>query len=318
MSQAPVAPALLHRGEALDPPSAVPYPRVLPNGPFLGMTVVFGILLGFSAYALLIPVANQLFLRIGFALRGGGDWAAYAADAGAYRLPDGPVAGHLALALLIPISLLLTRYVHGLRPRWLASVQPGMRWRYLLMTVVVAAVLLNAVIWAQWGLGEMPVWTNGQPGWVSFLLLIAVSSPLQAAAEEFFFRGYLLQAIGSATGRAWVGVVGSALLFALMHGLQNPALFAHRLVFGLVAGALVVLTGGLEAAIGAHIVNNISSYVYALFSVTVEGLRTVTGISWAEAGWNILAFAVFGLAAWWLARTLNLAMTTPDPDLWRG
>lgn len=311
MSQAPVAPALFHRGEAIDPPSGVDYPRVLPRSPYVAMTVVFGLLLGFSAYALLIPLANQLFLRIGFALRGGGDWATYAADASAYRLPDGPVAGHLALALLIPISFLLLRYVHGLRPRWLPSVQPGMRWRYLLMTVVVAAVLLNAVIWAQWALGEMPAWTDGQPGWVSFLLLIALSSPLQAAAEEFFFRGYLLQAIGSATGRTWVGVVGSALLFALMHGLQNPALFAHRLVFGLVAGALVVVTGGLEAAIGAHIVNNISSYAYAMFSVTVEELRKVTGISWAEAGWNILAFVLFGLAAWWLARKLNLATTTP-------
>lgn len=311
MSHQPTPLALFHRGEPGDPPTEVPYPRVIPKSPYLGMTVVCGVMLGFAAYAVLIPLANQAFLGIGFLLRGGGDWQAYFADAAAYRLPDGPVAGHLALALLIPISLLLTRHVHGLRPHWLPSVQPGMRWRYLLMTVVVAAVLLNAVVWAQWALGEMPAFNDGQPGWASFLLLIALSSPLQAAAEEFFFRGYLLQAIGSATGRAWVGVVGSALLFALMHGLQNPALFAHRLVFGLVAGALVVVTGGLEAAIGAHIVNNISSYAYALFSVTVEELRKVSGISWAEAGWNILAFVLFGLAAWWLARRLNLATTAP-------
>ncbi|GAA4902889.1 hypothetical protein GCM10025789_22110 [Tessaracoccus lubricantis] len=311
MSEASAPPAPFHRGEPTDPPPGVPYPRVLPRVPFLGMTVTFGILLGFSAYALLVPLANQAFLGMGFVLRGGGDWAAYVAEASAYRLPDGPVAGHLALALLIPVSLLLTRYVHGLRPRWLPSVQPGMRWRYLLMTVVVAAVLLNAVVWAQWALGQMPDFHAGQPGWLGFLLLIMVSSPLQAAAEEFFFRGYLLQAIGSATGRTWVGVVGSALVFAIMHGLQNPALFAHRLVFGLVAGGLVVVTGGLEAAIGAHVVNNISSYAYALFSVSVEELRTVTGISWAEAGWNILAFVLFGLAAWWLARRLNLATSTP-------
>lgn len=311
MSLQPTPLTLFHRGEPLDPPPGESYPTVVPRTPFLIMTVVFGLLLGFAAYALLVPLANQAFLGLGFLLRGGGDWTQYATDALAYRLPDGPVAGHLAIALLIPIALLLTRYVHGLRPRWLPSVQPGVRWRYLLMTVVVAAVLLNAVMWAQWALGEMPAWTDGQPGWASFLVLIILSSPLQAAAEEVFFRGYLLQAIGSASGRAWVGVVGSALIFALMHGLQNPALFAHRLVFGLVAGALVVVTGGLEAAIGAHIVNNIASYAYALFSVTVEQLRAVTAITWAEASWNILAFVLFGLAAWWLARRLNLATTTP-------
>ncbi|MDO5676884.1 MAG: CPBP family intramembrane metalloprotease [Propionibacteriaceae bacterium] len=311
MSAQPTPVALLHRGDPVDPPSGVNYPLVVPKSPFLVMTVVFGVMLGFAAYAIIVPLANQAFLGLGYMLRGGGDWQAYLADARAYRSPDGPVAGHLALALMIPVSLLLTRYVHGLKPRWLPSVQPGMRWRYLLMTVVVAAVLFNAVMWAQWGLGTMPAWTDGQPGWVGFLVLILLSSPLQAAAEEFFFRGFLLQAIGSATGRAWLGVVGSALLFALMHGVQNPALFAHRLVFGLVAGALVVVTGGLEAAIGAHIVNNILSYVYALFSVTVEGLRGVTAISWAEAGWNILAFVLIGLACWWLARKMNLATTTP-------
>ncbi|MHA7860716.1 CPBP family intramembrane glutamic endopeptidase [Tessaracoccus sp. Y36] len=311
MSQPPTPLALFHPGEAVDPPPGMPYPRVLPKVPFLGMTVTLGILLGFSAYALLIPLANQAFLGLGFLVRGGGNWSAYVADAVSYRLPDGPVAGQLALALLIPISLLLMRYVHGVKPRWLASVQPGMRWRYLLMTLVVAAVLLNAVVWAQWALGQLPPFAEGQPGWQGFLLLIVLSSPLQAAAEEFFFRGYLLQAIGSATGRAWVGVLGSALLFALMHGLQNPALFAHRLVFGLVAGSLVLVTGGLEAAIGAHIVNNILSYVYALFSIGLEELRATTGITWAEAGWNILAFVLFGLAAWWLARRLNLATTTP-------
>lgn len=311
MSQQPTPLALLHLREPHEPPPGVLYPAVVPRTPFLVLTVVFGVAIGFAAYAILIPLANRAFLGIGYLLRGGGDWQEYLAAATAYRLPDGPVAGHLALALLIPLSLLLTRYVHGLEPRWLPSVQPGLRWRYLLMTVVVGAVLLNAVVWAQWGLAEVPAFTAGQPGWVSFLLLILLSSPLQAAAEEFFFRGYLLQAIGSATGRSWMGVVGSALLFAVMHGIQNPALFAHRLAFGLVAGGLVVVTGGLEAAIGAHIVNNISSYGYALFSVTVEELRKVTGISWAEAGWNILAFTLFGLAAWWLARRLNLATRTP-------
>ena len=188
------------------------------------------------------------------------------------------------------------------------------------MSLVVAAVILNAFTWASFLVGDMPVFHDGQDGWVWFLLVVTITSPLQAAAEEVFFRGYLLQVIGSATGRAWAGVVGSALIFALLHGVQSPALFAHRLAFGLVAGALVVVTGGLEAGIAAHVVNNVAAYGYAMFTTSVAELRGVTTISWAEAGWNVAAFAAFGVAAWWLGSPASrrhhhpLTPRSPLPD----
>ena len=96
-----------------------------------------------------------------------------------------------------------------------------------------------------------------QPGFWGFLVVIILTSPLQAAAEEIFFRGYLMQALGSLVAQPWFGVVVSAVVFALMHGVQNPALFLDRLGFGLLAGFLVWRTGGLEAGIGAHVINNI-------------------------------------------------------------
>ena len=304
-------PQLLLPGEPQDPPSGLSYPLALRRRGFTPFAAVFGGLLAFTAFALVVPLVSAVVLRLGFLLRGGGDFAEYSAAASAYELPEGPAAGHLALAALIPLSILLVRYVHGVRPRWLASVQPGLRWRYLGMSLVVAAVILNAFTWASFLVGDMPVFHDGQDGWVWFLLVVTITSPLQAAAEEVFFRGYLLQVIGSATGRAWAGVVGSALIFALLHGVQSPALFAHRLAFGLVAGALVVVTGGLEAGIAAHVVNNVAAYGYAMFTMSVAELRGVTTITWAEAGWNVAAFAAFGVAAWWLGRRLRVATVTP-------
>lgn len=304
-------PQLALFGEPLDPPSGLSYPLALRRPGFSTFTDVFGGLLAFIAFALVVPLVSALVLRVGFLMRGGGDFAQYSAAASAYELPEGPAAGHLALSALIPVTILLVRYVHGVRPRWLASVQPGMRWRYLAMSLVVAAVVLNAVLWASFATGEMPVFHGGQEGWVAFAVMVALTAPLQVAAEEVFFRGYLLQVIGSATGRAWAGVVGSALVFALLHGVQNPALFAHRLAFGLVAGALVVVTGGLEAGIAAHVVNNVAAYGYAIFTSSVAELRGVTSITWAEAAWNVAGFAVFGVAAWWLGRRLRVATVTP-------
>ena len=72
-----------------------------------------------------------------------------------------------------------------------------------------------------------------------------------------------MQALGSLVARPWFGVVVSAVVFALLHGLQNPPLFVDRLAFGLLAGWLVWRTGGLEAGIAAHVVNNVFAYVMA-------------------------------------------------------
>ncbi|MBK7821432.1 MAG: CPBP family intramembrane metalloprotease [Tessaracoccus sp.] len=305
------APGLLLSGTpAVDPPGGLTYPLALRRDGFHGISSMFGIVVGLMAFAIFIPLASQLVLRVGHLLRGG-DWEQYRQAAQAYQLPEGPVAGHLALALLIPISLLIVRYIHGVRPRWLASVHPGIRWRYLLLMVIVAVVVLNAVLWLGYAVKGGPTFHSGQSGWLTFLAFIAVTAPLQAAAEEVFFRGYLLQAIGSAAGRTWVGVVGSSLLFALMHGVQNPALFAHRLAFGLAAGALVVLTGGLEAGIAAHVVNNVAAYAYALFTTSVAELRAVRAISWSDAAWDISGFAVFAVVAWRIGVAMRLATRTP-------
>ena len=305
------APGLLLSGmSAADPPGGLTYPLALRRDGFHGVQSMFGIVIGFLAFAIFIPLTSQAVLRIGHLIRGG-DWAEYQQLASSYRLPEGPVAGHLALALLIPVSMLLVRYVHGVRPRWLASVQPGIRWRYLVLAVGVAVVVLNAVLWLSYAANGGPAFHGGQDGWVAYLVLISITAPLQAAAEEVFFRGYVLQAIGSAAGRTWVGVVGSSLLFALMHGVQNPALFAHRLAFGLVAGTLVVVNGGLEAGIAAHAVNNVAAYAYAMFTTSVAELRAVSAISWGDAFWDIAGFALFAVVAWRIARAMRLATVTP-------
>lgn len=138
-----------------------------------------------------------------------------------------------------------------------------------------------------------------------------ISSPLQALAEEVFFRGYLLQVMGSMVGKVWFGIVFSSLIFAILHGTQNPALFVHRFAFGLVSGWLVLKTGGLEASIGAHIVNNLGAFIYAMFSSSVAAARGVSSITWDKAAWDILTFVVFALVAWWLGRKMNVATLTP-------
>ena len=146
-----------------------------------------------------------------------------------------------------------------------------------------------------------------QPGFWGFLIVIVLTSPLQAMAEEIFFRGYLLQALGSLVARPWFGVVVSAVLFALLHGLQNPALFADRLAFGLLAGLLVWRTGGLEAGIAAHVVNNVFAYTLAGLTTSIAELKAIKEISWLQAGFDIGGFALFAVLAYALSRLMRAA-----------
>jgi len=80
---------------------------------------------------------------------------------------------------------------------------------------------------------------------------------LQAAAEEYFTRGWLLQAVGAYGRRPWLPIAVQAVVFAALHGWGTPWGFADLVVFGSVAGWLTVRTGGLEASIALHVVNNL-------------------------------------------------------------
>ncbi|RRD47507.1 CPBP family intramembrane glutamic endopeptidase [Tessaracoccus sp. OH4464_COT-324] len=305
---------LLHRGAPTKPDPEQPYPLSL--RPLTLVEGTFGLLLAASGFVLVLPLVSNLVLRLFFWFRGRSDFDAYLHLARAYHLPEGLLAGHLALASLTLVVLGITRAVHGRLARWIFSVQPGMRWRYLLAVFVLAAVVLHGMLWISFSWQGVPVFNSGQPGARWFIVAVLLASPLQALAEEVFFRGYLLAVMGSVSGRIWVGIVGSSVVFALLHGVQNPALFTHRLVFGLIAGTMVYITGGLEAGIAAHIVNNLGAFGYAIFTTSVAEARAVTEIGWGKAGWDILAFALYALLAWLIARRMRLA--TVSPPLRRG
>jgi membrane protease YdiL (CAAX protease family) len=184
-------------------------------------------------------------------------------------------------------------------------VQPRIRWHYLFGSLAIAAVALNGVMLLSTTVGK-PLAIHPQEGFWAFLAVIVLTSPLQAAGEEIFFRGYLLQALGSLVPRAWFGVVVSSVVFALLHGTQNLPLFADRLVFALLAGLLVWRTGGLEAAIAAHVINNVFAYLYAGLTTSVAAIRGLKELSWVNAAFDVGGFALFAVLAYLLSRLMKL------------
>ncbi|THJ02062.1 CPBP family intramembrane metalloprotease [Nocardioides sp.] len=204
---------------------------------------------------------------------------------------------NLGWAAAIPAVWLVARALHGQTPGWVASVVRGIRWRWLLVCLGLSVAALAITVGVASLLpaqgtgtvdmdGSLNAWTSATR---DFLLVILLLTPLQAAGEEYAFRGYLTQAFGGLAGRmgpragAAVAVVVPALLFAVAHGIgQDAPIFFDRFAFGLVAGVLVILTGGLEAGIAMHVLNNFLAYALALaYGDMTEAIHPADGTWWS-------------------------------------
>lgn len=262
-------------------------------------------------------VAGQLVLGVFVTL-----WLAVAGNSSdeiADKLSgDTATPSYLALvnvgwAAAIPSVLLVAFALHRLRPGWVASVAGVLRWRWLLACFGLALAALALTVAASSVLpdqGSGTIDVSGANPWTSasrdFLLVVLLLTPLQAAGEEFVFRGYLAQACGGLTAR-WssavsgtVAVAVPAVLFALAHGLgQDAPIFFDRLAFGLVAGVLVLLTGGLEAGIAMHVLNNFLAFGLAIvFGDMTETLTPTDGTWWSIPVTLVQSLSYLGLTLW--------------------
>ena len=290
------------------PPVGAVYPQMLRAEGFRWWKSLLGVVFGLSLFLLLTTVISQAVIGLSWAVTGGpAPYPEYFGAAYRFENPVGMLAVNLGIAVLVPISWLMMAILHQVRPRWLWSVEARFRWRYFGLTLALAAVVLNGVVLLS-TLVEAPVW-GVQPGFLGFLVVIVLTSPLQAAAEEVFFRGYLMQALGSLVAQPWFGVVVSALVFALLHGTQNLPLFLDRLGFGLLAAVLVWRTGGLEAGIAAHVINNVFAYVLAGLTTSIAAIRSISEIGWVDAAFDVGGFALFAGLAYLLARKQGLRTT---------
>jgi membrane protease YdiL (CAAX protease family) len=261
-------------------------------------------IIGLAAYSAVFPLINSGVIDLAWWISGDAEpLAVYQEQAQAFARPIGLVAAHLGLASLVLVVWLLYRFLHHRPLVWLWSVMPGVRWRYALVCLLVALPVFAVAVGLS--LGSDPAWQlPDQWGW--YLAAIVLTAPLQALGEEVLFRGYLLQALGTVVRQPWFAIVGSAALFAAYHGTQNLWLFASRFAFGLLAGLLVWRTGGLEAGVVAHVVNNLAAFCLALFTGQLSGVRTVSALGWSEGLRDLLVFAAFALGAWLVARAMRV------------
>ncbi|MFF0503379.1 CPBP family intramembrane glutamic endopeptidase [Streptomyces fimicarius] len=197
-----------------------------------------------------------------------------------------------ALAVGVPAVLWGARYLGNRPSGTVSSVVGRLRWGWLCRCAAVAFPLMALQI------GLLVAWTwdaepaaSGAPeaafpGWPPLVLSLAVLwalVPFQVAAEEYVFRGWLVQLIGRTVRSPWPGIMVTSLLFALAHGLGELSGFVLLFYSAMWWGWLVKRTGGLEAVIALHVANN--ALAFALAAALGELANNETA---ADAPWQAL------------------------------
>ena len=192
--------------------------------------------------------------------------------ADSFNTPAGLTVGLSMISLLLPAGLLAVRLVGRRDVGTLLSVTGRLRWRLLTraaaITGVVLGVFTGVMLLVEPPTGTVPGATgsSGGPGRLALMLVIVLLFvPWQAAAEEVVFRGLLAQTVGSWLRHPAWAILLPLPLFVLGHDYDLAGMLDVA-VFAAVAGYLTWRTGGLEAAIGMHVVNNVGAFILALLT----------------------------------------------------
>lgn len=220
-----------------------------------------------------------------------------------------------ALATMLPAALLAVRLARLGSFGQLTSVVGRLRWRWLVRCILPAAAFMVVTI----GLGfVVPESWQGETGPGSgtatpgaalavSIVLIVLLVPFQAAGEEFVFRGFAMQALGSWVRWPVVAIVVPTVGFAFAHD-YNVWGKLDVAALGVSFAYLTWRTGGLEAGLVGHVMNNVVVLILAAPVAT----STQSDGSPAGAGITVVASAVYVLLVTGLARKHGVERVAPS------
>ncbi|MCG3419966.1 CPBP family intramembrane glutamic endopeptidase [Oceanobacillus jordanicus] len=294
-------------------PSGVPYHRVMvSNKPqFLRGVIAFILLIG-----------GMFIFILGFSLIGGEiDSRVFGrtspVNGGTDYTPIYMASNFLAVGLLIPWSMVLQRWLYGMKGNILHSVLSSFRaelfGRAILVTLPIMTVCIVTLnYFAPYTVTE---WTTND-----LLLILALSIllvPLQIAGEEYGFRGLVFQISSS-----WfknpkislvVGITVSSLLFASIHLSADIWFNLHYIMLGISFAIMTWRTGGLEYAVVIHALNNSLTYILATVLRT-DLLADVDRTDGMEGTWIIFipsaASILISICIWYKTRHTGPVLTS--------
>jgi membrane protease YdiL (CAAX protease family) len=126
----------------------------------------------------------------------------------------------------------------------------------LLLGLVIGALMMTVAVLIAWATGQygtgLSVHLNlGVDSLVWILLLLPVFV-VQASTEEAITRGYMLQ-IGGRDINGWVAILGSSVIFAVIHPGASPVALLNIALYAVFASFVALGQGSLWLIAGIHI-----------------------------------------------------------------
>lgn len=210
------------------------------------------------------------------------------------------------LAMLLGVFLAV-RFLHQRRFTSLLTPIARINWKRILEGFTVFfALIASAAALEVWLKPEAYQMTFDPKQFLLFLPIALVITPLQAAAEELFFRGYVMQGLGLWSRQALVPVLGSSLLFMAAH-LTNPEVGEDiylipllYLLMGLFLAIITVKSNSLELAIGAHAANNLFAVLIMNYANSALPAPSLFMADKVDPMASIVSFVLVAAAFYWI------------------
>lgn len=204
------------------------------------------------------------------------------------------------------------KVLHGQPVKALTTTRKKVDWsRFFFAFGLIAVFSVAVTLMDYWSNPEDYV-VNFDPGPFLGLFVVAlIMIPLQTSFEEYFFRGYLLQGLGTLFRNRWFPLVLTSLIFGGLH-FFNPEvtklgniIMIYYIGTGFMLGIMTLMDEGLELALGFHAGNNLVTALLVTADWTAFQTNSVLkDVSDPSAGWDVLipVFVVYPLFLFIMAR----------------
>jgi membrane protease YdiL (CAAX protease family) len=165
---------------------------------------------------------------------------------------------------LFAALLLFVKFLHNRSIRSLITARKKVDWKRFFLGFLFWGILNIALLYIGYLMDpEMYVWNYDPVKFFTLLAIVVIMIPIQTSYEELYFRGYLMQSVGTLVKNKWVPFIFTSVFFGLMHSF-NPevdklgnTIMIYYIGTGLLFGMITLLDEGTELVLGMHAVNNI-------------------------------------------------------------
>lgn len=160
------------------------------------------------------------------------------------------------------------RFLHNQPIKALTTARKKVDWGRFFFAFGLVAVFSIAVTLIDYFTNPEDYVVNFQPEPFFIMVVIAlIMIPLQTSFEEYFFRGYLMQGLGTLVRNRWVPLIVTSIIFGGLH-FFNPEvtklgniIMVYYIGTGFLLGIMTLMDDGMELALGFHAGNNLITAV---------------------------------------------------------